>query len=854
MPGKRIPAIQPDQFATFGQLLRFLRQRAGLTQRELSIALGYSDSQISRLEKNQRAPDQATLAARFVPALRLEHEPAWAARLLELAAAARTDPRLDPADDLPPVADAPVSPHNLPAQLTSFIGRERELAELHRLLTAGENDHAPTTRLLTLTGHGGTGKTRLAVQAARAALMAFPDGVWWLELAPVTEPALIPQTLAAVLGLQEEPDRPLLATLVHHLRRKRVLLILDNCEHLIQACAHFSEALLRDCPQVSTLATSRELLGVGGERAFSVPSLAVPERQASLSPADLQRYDAVRLFLARAATAAPNFALTSTNAPAVAQVCWRLDGIPLALELAAARLRLMPVEQLAARLDDAFQLLTGGSRTALPRHQTLQALIDWSYELLPEAEQRLLRRLAVFAGGWTLEAAEAVCVDEARQTKSIAGLLGRLIDKSLVLAEEQAGAARYRLMETIRQYAHAKLAASGEADATRRQHAAYYLALVETDGAEITARVQLRWLDRMELEHDNLRAVLDWCQIDPQGAEVGLRLAGRLVYFWYYHGYWVEARRWMEGALAHPAALNHPHAHALGILWLGAILGAQGDLASSESLLAQSLRLLQELGDRAQSAWALERLGWLAREQGDAATARARLEQSLALSRELGDLSAICGTSGTLGEALCLQGDLVAAKALLAENLKLARQLGDFNQIGWSLNHLGHVAQLEGDHAQALRLHAASLQPFQELGTRNFGPVWAHQSLGETHLAQRAAQLAGAHFAEALAAARDVGDREGIAWCLAGLAGAAAVNEEPERAAWLWGAAEALRRSLGVREAPAAHATHERLKSQTQAQIGRAAFAAIWAAGEAATLSEGVERALQMEPVLPLSA
>src|SRR5579859_642718 len=496
MSTRRASAIQPEQFATFGQILRFLRQRAGLTQRELSIAVGYSESQMSRLEQNQRAPDEAALAARFVSALQVEAEPEWAARLLELGAASRAEGR---PEEPAPAAEAPLAPNNLPVQLTNFIGREAELAEVRQLLRGG-------ARLVTLTGPGGTGKTRLALEAAVGLLAAFPDGVWWVELAPLTDPALIAQTVAAVLGVREEPDRPILATLTDHLRRKRALLIIDNCEHIIQACARFCEAVLRACPQVGLLASSRELLGVGGERAFSVPSLRIPEPDAGLSPDHLGQYEAMRLFLDRAASTAPRFALTPANAPSVVQICQRLDGIPLALELAAARLRMLSVEQLAARLDDAFRLLTGGSRTALPRHQTLQALIDWSYDLLPPSEQTLLRRVAVFAGGWTLEAAESVCAGDGLEQASVADLLGRLIDKSLVLVSETAGVARYQLMETVRQYAQAKLAASGEADEVRRRQAEHYAAWAEGNfDLPFTTM-----LDRLDVEQDNLRGVVRW--------------------------------------------------------------------------------------------------------------------------------------------------------------------------------------------------------------------------------------------------------------------------------------------------------------------------------------------------------
>jgi hypothetical protein len=505
---------------------------------------------------------------------------------------------------------------------------------------------------------------------------------------------------------------------------------------------------------------------------------------------------------------------------------------------------MLTVEQLAARLDDAFRLLTGGSRTALPRHQTLQALIDWSYELLPEAEQKLLRRLAVFAGGWTLEAAEVACAGESLESEAIANLLGRLIDKSLVLVEEHAGAARYRLMETVRQYAQAKLAASGEADEARGRHAAYYLSLAEAGTPGPTVMLQPAWLDQLELEHDNLRAALAWSQVASGGAELGLRLTDATTDFWYYHGYLSEERGWIEGALAHPEAAKYPRGQALAFLNLGISLALQGNYDSGQARIAHSFRLLKELDDRPNSAWALERLGWAARERGDGATARAQLEESLALYRGLGDKSRICNSTNTLAEAMIMEGDLDAAGILLAENLKLARQLENTNAFSWSLNHLGHIAQLQGEYNQAKRLHEESLQTFRQLGARHVGHIWAHQSLGEIYLAQDDAQLAVSHFVEALVMARDLGERAETAWCLAGLAGAAAVNEEPERAAWLWGAAEALRQSIGVREAPASHATHERLKAEAREQIGQAAYVTAWAEGQAASLEQSLAQAL----------
>ena len=450
------------------QVLKYLRRRAGLTQRELSIAVGYSELQISRLEQNQRLPDAASVRAGFVPALRMEAEPAWTVRLLELGGVARAATQRGAE-----AAQAARPANNLPSRLTSFIGREKELAEVRHLLLG--SDALPAARLLTLTGHGGCGKTSRALQAAAALLGEFVGGIWLVELAPLSEPELMPRAMLTALGLKEEPGRSAWDILTDHLCGRRALLILDNCEHLVRTAAQIVEALLQACPGPSILVTSREILGVAGERPFYVPSLSIPAPGDVLPPDGLLRYEAVRLFVERAAVVAPDFALSAANAMAVVQVCQRLDGIPLAIELAAARVRMLSVEQIAARLDNAFRLLTGGNRTALPRHQTLQALIDWSYQLLTPSEAVLLRRLSVFSGGWTLEAAEAIASGDGVAVGDLFDLLARLIEKSLVLVthSEQGRHTRYRLLEAIRQYALAKLAASGESDAVRQRHATY---------------------------------------------------------------------------------------------------------------------------------------------------------------------------------------------------------------------------------------------------------------------------------------------------------------------------------------------------------------------------------------------
>jgi predicted ATPase len=827
----RSSTITPEKFDTFGELLRFLRRKADLTQRELSIAVGYSESQISRLEKNERAPEEATLAARFVPALYIEDEPQWIARLLELGSA--THANTSEADALKPIAEAKPVPHNLPIQLTSFIGRENEIIEIWQHISQG--------RLVTLTGPGGCGKSRLALQVASGLLDVFPHGVWLIELAPLADPALVPQTVATVLGVKEEPGRTLLSNLTDHLRGKKVLLILDNCEHLIQASAQLSEALLHTCPDLCILAASRELLGIAGERSFSVPSLSTPDMHKTMTTDAMMNYEAVRLFIDRVVTVMPNFILTDANASAVAQVCQRLDGIPLAIELAAARVTTLRIEQIAARLDDAFHLLTSGSRTALPRHQTLRALIDWSYALLSDQERTLLNRSSVFAGGWTLESAEAVGAGDSIKTSEVLDMLSQLVKKSLVAAERKQGTeTRYGMLETIRQFALEKLTASGEVDLIRRRHAEYYLTLAEA-GALKLLPLSI-WQDRMDSEQDNLWAAMTWSQSAAGSAELGLRLTEAVCGYLYWHGSRSEQlKKWLERALAHADAEGVMYTHErANVLMLLADWDGFEDYETSQAWMMQSLSIFQKLGDLSASADAIHRLGWLAREHGDTATARLRLEESVKLYRELENKGELTGPLITLGEVAVMQEDAVLATTLLEEALSLSRGLGNPLPIGWALNHLGHAAQIQGEYERAAQLHKESLIPFDQIGPRHVGIVWAHQGLGETALAQGDATLATTHFVQALVLSRDLGDRAGMAWCLAGLAGVAALNEEPERAAWLWGAAEAFRQSIGAREAPASHATHERLQADVRKQLGEETFNAKWAEGQSASVEQAI--------------
>jgi predicted ATPase len=512
-------------------------------------------------------------------------------------------------------------PNNLPVPGTSFVGRGEQIQEVRRLLAR--------TRLLTLIGAGGCGKTRLALRAAADGSDAYADGIWLVELAGLTDPALVAQALAQAVGVREVPGRDLTDTLVDHLRERTSLLILDNCEHVVDAAAHVADAVLRVCPRVRIMATSREPLRSTGETTWRVPSLSVPLANAATA-ADLEtvlQFESVQLFIDRAQAALPDFELTSANAAALREICRRLDGIPLAIELAAARVRAFAVEQIAARLDDRFGLLTTGPRTAMPRQQTLRAAVDWSYALLSEPERALLRRLSVFAGGWKFEAAEAVAAGDGLQPYAVLDLLAQLVDKSLVLAEPQRGAVRYRLLETIRQYARERLDEAGEAGCTCDRHLAYFLDLAEQAEPKLRGPEARTVMDRLEEEHDNLRLAIDWAL--QTGGDAALRLSGALAWFWWGRDHHSEGCRWLARALTTTQVRSAARMKALnGAGWLA---HHQRDLDKARMLLAESLAIARELDDGWTVAWTLHCLGRVAYFDNDPQTARSLGEQSLAI-------------------------------------------------------------------------------------------------------------------------------------------------------------------------------------------------------------------------------
>ncbi|MEO8752647.1 MAG: tetratricopeptide repeat protein, partial [Casimicrobiaceae bacterium] len=553
---------------------------------------------------------------------------------------------------------------NLPQVVTSFVGREREVAEIKQQL--------PTTRLLTLTGTGGIGKTRLASQSAAEVLDAYRDGVWFVDLAPLQDPALVPSALAQVLGVKESAQQPLLKSLRDHLRNKELLIVLDNCEHLLGASADLVDMLLRETANVSVVATSRESLRVGQERTYPLGALPLPHPKADA--ARIARSDAVQLFVDRARQHRPKFDLDGPRARAVAAICIRLDGLPLALELAAARIAVLPVEEIARLLDQRFRLLTRGSGNEVPRQQTLRAMIDWSYDLLDEAEKLMFARLSVFAGGWKVTAAEVVGAGDPIAKQDVVYLLIALIEKSLVVVDESGD--RYRMLETVREYAREKLNASGNAETISEQHRDHFLALAEEADPELLGPKQAEWLARLDDEHDNMRAALARSVLATGNAE-GLRLCLALQRFWLTRGHIAEGVDWCSRVLAKsdPAEQTPELAKVTNVA--GKLAYYQSDYSRARAQYERSLAIWRHLADRKGIGNALNNLGIMVREQGDLSGARALSEESLAILREQGDRRGMIGPLFNLGMVARDQGDLESARTRSEEALAIARASGD---------------------------------------------------------------------------------------------------------------------------------------------------------------------------------
>jgi predicted ATPase/class 3 adenylate cyclase/DNA-binding CsgD family transcriptional regulator len=724
--------------------------------------------------------------------------------------------------------------HNLPSQATSFVGRAAELAEL-RALVAGES------RLVTITGPGGIGKTRLALQVAAEALDGSGDGVWLVELAPVAEPELVARTVAAVLGIREEPGRPVLDTLADAIGDRSLLVVLDNAEHVLGAAAKLADAIMRSCPRASLLVTSREPLGTSGEHVFRVPPLPVPPADLA-APGPLAAYESVQLFTEHAVMHRQGFALDDANAAAVATVCVRLDGIPLALELAAARLGSLSVPEISSRLDHRFRLLTGGSRTALPRHQTLRALIDWSYDLLNPAEQLVLDPLSVFAGGWTLAAAEAVASRGDTVDWQVLDHLAALIDKSLVQAEElHDGSTRYRLLETVRHYAAERLAlrAGAELDEARAAHRDYYLTLVETADTHLRGPDEAVWLDRLEVEFDNIRAALAFSVADPDSAEPGLRLAAGLHRFCNMRGHGGEVLEALNVLLKRPDAHTPTHARARALTVICHLLDYFGDDPAPPSMADEALRIARSLDDDALAADALAQLCWLSFEHGDLPAALAQIDDAVRLARAAGDPRLIAYILGRRAVFESEAGDLDAAFADNQEAIALSRAAGDNYRLATTLANLAIDEHAVGELGKA-RAHLEEASTLAgNLGYQNLS-VGLRQNLGLIDLIGADPRSARRHFLDSLDTARITGVTSYVPGALLGLALAAGADGDPAIAATLHGLADEHYKQAGRAYETVEAGLRDHDHAGLRAALGDAAFEAAYARGRTLSQADAV--------------
>jgi len=730
--------------------------------------------------------------------------------------------------------DNPALRHNLPSHATSFVGRAAELGELRSLVSG-------RSRLVTIAGPGGIGKSRLALQVAAEALDGGGDEVWLVELAPVGEPELVSRTMAAVLGVREEPGRPILDTLVDAVGDRYLLVVLDNAEHVLGAAAKLADTLLRSCPQAYLLVTSREPLGISGEHVFRIPPLTVPPADLA-APGPLATFESVQLFADRAAMYRQGFAVDDANAAAVAAICVRLDGIPLALELAAARLRSLSVPEIGSRLDQRFRLLTGGSRTALPRHQTLRALIDWSYDLLNPEEQMVLGRLSVFAGGWTLAAAEAVTAAGGYEGWQVLDHLADLVDKSLVQAEEIHGSTRYRLLETVRQYAAERLACRPGAELAGIQaaHRDYYLALVETADTFLRGADEAVWLDRLEVEFDNIRAALAFSLADPDGAEPGLRLAAGLRWFCNMRGRGGEILEALSVLLGRPGAPVPIRARALTASCH--LRNQFGDDSAVPSLAGEAIKIARDLNDDAIAADALAQLCWFRYEHGDLPAARAQIDQAVRLARAAADprlVTYVLLNRGTLaGEG----GDLAGAFADLQEAITLARAGGDNYQLAVALANSNVYEEAAGE-LQAARAHLQEASTLVETLRYPSLSVAMRMQLGYLDMADDPGR-ARRHFTASLDAARVTGVRSYVHAALLGLALAVSADGDPAVAATLHGVADERYEQAGRAVAAFDAPLRDHDQAQLRVTLGDAAFEAAYRHGRALSQADGIALAV----------
>lgn len=742
-------------------------------------------------------------------------------------------------DEFPKLKSLNMPPNNLPAQLTSFIGRSKEKDEVRQLLSK--------ERLLTLTGPSGSGKTRLALQVAAESFEHFRDGVFLVALAPITEPGLVASTIAQSLGIIESSGRSILDSLKDHLKKKSLLLLLDNFEQVVSAAPLVAELLVA-CSELKILITSREVLRISGENEYPVLPLALPNLKQLPPLESLSQVAAVELFIQRARAIKPDFRITKDTAPAVAEICYRLDGLPLGIELAAARIKALPPHAMLRRMEHRLEFLTGGGRDLPARQQTLRNAIAWSYDLLDENEQKLFRRLSVFAGGCTVKAVEAVAEDDPSGSP-VLNRLESLLDKSLLQEGKGANSEpRFMMLETLREFGLEQLEASGEQAALQRRHADYFLSIAEQTEARLKSAGQVEWINRMEQEHDNLRAALGWSKTGAGTAagtaEICYRLAGALGLFWEARGYYTEGRELLAAILLTEPAQGRTAGRARLLARSAELAYRQSDFSATMSFAEESLAIYRQVGDRQEIASMLIKLGNAATEMGAYASASRYLEEALQTWRKLEDKHGIARALISSGWVALRTGKYDLAKTRLVEALALSRDLGDTRNIAFELSGLGEVALRQQDYVRATQLVEESLELRRQLGNQ-WGVGVSLGILGWIAMREEKWDRATAQLGESLEVRREIGDQSGSAWCLERLAAVAMAQGQAEKAARLFGAGSALRASIRSVIDTADQPAYKSKISALRRALGKERFTRIWDEGRALALEQAVAYALE---------
>lgn len=814
---------------SFGEWLRQRRHILDLTQQELADQVGCARITLRRIESGSLKPSRE-LALILLD--KLGTPPAQQEQWLRFARGLGEFPEISAG-----ASSSVKSPTNLPTLLSRFIGRQKELQEIVRLI--GEY------HLITLVGPGGVGKTRLSIQVSQELLEKFPAGVWLVELASQRDPALVPRAVASTIGVRDQPQRSTIDILCDHLQQKEMLIILDNCEHLVETCALLAEKILLSSPGVRILATSREKLGVHGEVIYQVPSLSLPSHSHRLPVTSLQKYEAVELFIERALIAVPGFYVSNENAATLVQICQRLDGIPLIIELAAAKLRVLSLEQIYERLDDRFQLLASGVRTAIPRHQTLQAVIDWSYDLLSPVEQTLFQYLSVFANGWTLEAAEFICTEKKLGSLDIIELLEQLINKSLVHKEETVNEPRYRMLETIREYALQKLDSSGEMKEVCLRHLLFFAKMVEEAERNFKGPNQANWYSRLDKELDNLRMAMT-CFKGEEQADVRLRLNTGLWRYWKTRGNTSEGRRDLQQVLEDlprgPIRQTGDYARALNAA--GSLAYYEGDLWYSDQSRKEALAIFQNLDDKVGIADCLIGLGNTASSQGDYDSARKYYEESLAIRKALEDSWGVARLLGNLGLLASFEMDFSRARSLHEQSLNLFRELRDQEGIANELVNLAEVLRHQGELSLANAYFTESALISGKLLDK-WGLGYALMGMGDIALEEGDIPAASFLYKDCLILFHKGANFAGLPFALESVAALALARKDPENAARIWGAAETLRKNTNSPMPPPNLAAFQKHLAHLQQQLDATAFRLAWADGQALTIDQVISLALE---------